>query len=80
MAIRDITEQTKIRKGPPCSVCETLGRLPAEEATALRALLTDPTWRYTKLSDELRSEGVDLEPFVLSRHARGKCAARERLR
>ena len=80
MAISDITEQTKVRKGPPCTVCETLGRLPQEEAAALRALLADPTWRYTKLSDELAKEGVDLASGVLSWHARGRCAARERLR
>ena len=80
MAIRDITEQTKTRKGPPCTVCETLHRLPAEEATALRSLLADPTWRYTRLSDELAKEGVDIASGVLSWHARGRCAAREKLR
>ena len=49
-------------------------------ATALRALLADPTWRYTRLSDELAKEGVDIASGVLSWHARGRCAARERLR
>lgn len=78
--ISDITNQAKTRKGPPCSVCETLTSLPQPEADALRSLLEDPTWRYTTLSDELRAEGVDLAPFVLSRHARGKCAARVRMR
>jgi hypothetical protein len=80
MAIRDITEQAKLRKGPPCTVCETLADLPEVEAEALRSLLADRTWRYTALSDELRKEGVDLAPYVLSRHAKGACAARERLR
>ena len=80
MAIRDITEQTKVRKGPPCTVCETLERLPAEESTALVVLLSDPTWRYTALSDALREEGVDLTPFMLSRHTKGQCAARSKLR
>jgi hypothetical protein len=80
MAIQDITEQTRTRKGPPCSVCETLNTLPGPEAMALRSLLEDPTWRYSALSDALRDEGLELAPFVLSRHAQGKCAAREKLR
>ena len=80
MAISDITAQAKIRKGPPCSVCEVLGSLPQPEADALRELLADPTWRYTTLSQDLLAEGIDLAPFVLSRHARGACVARERLR
>ena len=80
VAIRDITEQTKTRKGPPCTVCETLDTLPQDEATALTTLLADPTWRYRALSDELRGEGIDLAPFVLSRHAKGQCAARTKLR
>jgi len=80
MAIRDITEQTKVRKGPPCSVCEVLDTLTGPEAMALRSLLEDPTWRYTTLSDALKAEGIDLAPFVLSRHARGGCQARTKLR
>lgn len=80
MAIADITEQAKVRKGPPCSVCEVLADLPDTEAAALRSLLADKTWRYTALSDELHREGVELAPFVLSRHAKGGCAAREKLR
>lgn len=80
MAIRDITEQAKVRKGPPCTVCETLDTLPTTEADALRSLLADPTWRYRALSDELAKEGHDLAPFVLSRHAKGQCAARTKLR
>lgn len=61
-------------------MCETLAALPESEAAALKALLADPTWRYTRLSEELRKEGVDLAAHVLSRHARGQCTARERLR
>lgn len=80
MAIADLTNPAKTKKGPPCSVCETLARLPETEADALRALLSDPAWRYTTLSDELRTEGIELAPFVLSRHARGGCGAREKLR
>lgn len=81
MAITDITEQAKTRKGPPCSVCETLANLTGPEQQALRSLLEDPTWRYTELSVELREKAdLDLAPHVLSRHARGQCTARERLR
>ncbi|WP_332645063.1 hypothetical protein [Aeromicrobium sp.] len=84
MAISDIREQvTTVRKGPPCEVCGALSTLPEGEADALRALLADPTVRYSTLSEALLADEdtkLDINEYTLSRHARGKCAARERLR
>ena len=80
MAISDIAVPISRKPGPPCAVCGQLKSLPQAEATALRGLLADTTWRYTELSDELEREGVNLSPFMLSWHARGKCEAREKLR
>jgi hypothetical protein len=74
---------TKISRGPRCLVCVALASLPPTEAKALRGHLSNPAWRYTELSDALAADSdtpLDLKPFVLARHARGECAAGERLR
>ncbi len=84
MAISDLSQpSTRVNRGPMCEVCQALATLPPDEADALRGHLANPAWRYTELSDALagdKDSPLDLPSFVLSRHARGKCAARERLR
>jgi hypothetical protein len=81
MGIADLVVSTsKVRKGPPCSVCEALGRLPEDEQAALLRLLSDHTVRYTELSAALAGEGLDMSAGTLSRHARGRCEARTKLR
>lgn len=80
MPISEIEPRSKARKGPQCDVCRALDELPESESEALLALLKDPGWQYTLLSDALREQGVDLPHFSLSRHARGQCAARTKLR
>lgn len=74
---------TKVRKGPPCEVCDLLDRLTDTEASALRELLADTTVRYSVLADALRDDpdtDIDIPANTLSRHARGGCAARDKLR
>lgn len=82
MAISDLTATTPSAaiKGPTCTVCQQIASLPDVEAEALVALLSNPTWRYQELSDALDAEGINLAPNSLSRHARGRCAARVKLR
>ncbi len=85
MAIAGIakTGPTAITKGPPCSVCDALATLPPKEADALRGLLADPAWRYSELSDALAADPdtpLIISGNTLSRHARGRCSAREKLR
>lgn len=82
MAISDITARTdeKARKGPPCSVCGLLESLPDTERQALLTLLGDTGWRYSSISRELLAEGYDIADSSLSRHARGDCRARTKLR
>lgn len=80
MAISDIQAPTPGVPGPACTVCATLASVPADEAKALRALLADPSWRYVELSDRLEDQGYSLPSQSLSRHARGRCLAREKLR
>lgn len=81
MPIASITRtETPQPAGPKCSVCQTMAALDDTEAAALKALMSDPEWRYQELSDRLLAEGVDLPAASLSRHARGRCWAREKLR
>lgn len=81
MAISDlVVSSEKVRKGPPCTVCEAIERLPEKDSAALVRLLSDPTVRYTELSSALAGEGLDLGASTLSRHSRGRCEARTKLR
>lgn len=82
MAIADIasTDVPALIKGPSCTVCMLLAELPADEAQALRALLADTRWRYSALSEALKAEGHHLAAHALSRHGRGQCSAKTKLR
>lgn len=85
MAIAHILEQatTDTKKGPPCAVCDALASLSDTDAAALRGLLANPNVRYQALSDALAADEdtpLDLPAGTLSRHARGRCSAKERLR
>lgn len=75
MSLADLakSEPPAIRKGPSCSVCRTLGRLPAPEADALNALMADTRWTYKNLSRALEGNGITLPPHRLAYHARGEC-------
>lgn len=85
MAIAEIqhTVAPKIRKGPPCDVCAALKSLPESEAAGLRRLLSDPGWRYSTIAEKVRNDAdnpLDIPAYTYARHARGGCAAREKLR
>lgn len=85
MALSDIitNPRSELVKGPPCAVCEALAHLSEADAAALRTLLGNPSWRYQELSDALAADEdtpLSISANTLSRHARGHCAAREKLR
>lgn len=73
-------------KGPPCSVCQALSELPADDAAGLRAMLADKRRRFSEIA-ELVGADPDTPQWVRNiahgtyrRHARGQCSAREVLR
>ena len=68
------------RRGPSCDVCAVLATAKPEDAAALRAALGDPQMRYTIIAEALASTDTPLSGSSLSRHARGRCQAKERLR
>lgn len=83
MAISSLSPTETVKKGPTCQVCRELARLEPKEAAALRKHLANPAWRFTELADALFEDSggkINLREHVLSRHARGQCAAREKLR
>lgn len=85
MAIADLADLAAAT-GPgwrECQVCHALADLPTDKATLLRQLLASPMIRYSDLSHELSTDPdwqIDIDPGTLSRHARGRCSAREQLR
>ena len=83
MAISDLAKRVEEKLWQKCLVCHALENLPDVEAAALRDLLANPRVRYSELSNDLaRDEDypLDIPAETLSRHARGGCSARERLR
>ena len=83
MAISELAQPGKTNRGPTCQVCIALGDLSDKDAAALRGHLANRAWRFTELSDALAADPdtpLDLKPFILARHARGQCAAGEKLR
>lgn len=85
MAISDIAARasTAAEEAPwrTCQVCHALATLPKAESDALRELLAGKK-RYSELEQELQDDpdAPNLQRHALSRHARGTCDARERLR
>lgn len=82
MSLADVAKQGPVRveKGPTCSVCLLATTLPKAEAAALAQMLGDPEWRYTSIADALNAEGHSIYDGAVSRHVRGQCGARTKLR
>lgn len=82
MALSQNPKLTKARKGPACSVCQALSTLPPEDAAVLTEWMSNATLPFTDIAraTEEDPDTPTLKPFALSRHARGGCDARVRLR
>jgi len=59
-----------------CRMCQILDDVTVEEADKLRELLSNPTIGRSLLAKVLTSNGHDIKPNVLNRHARGDCAGK----
>ena len=85
MAISDIRKGSTPRRRretpwQPCATCALLADITPAEAKHIRALLADPEVRYSWLAEQLEERGKPVDWQALSRHARGICSAREKLR
>lgn len=58
-----------------CGMCAVLDNLSVEERAKVVELLQDPEVSKAKLTQVLRSHGHDVKVQVVTRHARGECAA-----
>lgn len=80
MALSDLATRT----GTPwqaCAACWTLETLPPKRAELLLAALGNKLARYSEIAADLLTEdGIDVDRQALSRHARGQCSARVKLR
>lgn len=82
MAISDLIERGNVPH-KVCATCHHLESLPPDKAKKLRAALSNTTVRYRELQTELATDPdflLDIDSASLSRHARGICGAREKLR
>jgi hypothetical protein len=85
MALSDIAKAASTADPLPwrtCAVCHALATIPADEAQGLRDLLRGKL-RYSDIRDLIAQDAdtpLQLDVDALSRHARGRCAAREVLR
>jgi hypothetical protein len=85
MALQDIAASLTDPGSVPhktCGACHALAGMDPAEATVLRGLLADRGVRFMDLAKALAEDpdSPTIHHDVLSRHARGLCAAREVLR
>ena len=87
MALSNLDQEpSAAKKGPDCTVCQALAALPDNQAELIRAALSNPRWRYTEIAAEVASDETvpdwvrAIHHQTYRRHAKGDCAARERLR
>lgn len=83
MALSDVA--ASLTGGLPhqtCGACHALAGMSPEDATTLRGLLADRSVKFKALAAMMEDdpETPTVEWAALSRHARGECSARERLR
>lgn len=84
MALADLAAKLATEPLPwrTCQVCHALATIPKGEADALRDLLRSKR-RYSEIVRDIADDPdtpLDLTADALSRHARGHCEAKERLR
>lgn len=82
MAISDLIERGNVPH-KVCATCHHLATLPPDKAEKLRAALANTAVRYRELQAELATDPeflLEIDSDTLSRHARGICGAREKLR
>ena len=83
MALADI--KSTLEPGAPhqtCATCHALAGMSDEDAATLRGLLANRGVRFKDLARALEDDpdSPSIEWQALSRHARGECGAKEKLR
>lgn len=83
MALSDVA--ATLTSGLPhqtCGTCHALAQMSDDDAATLRRLLEDRSVKFKTLADAMRDDPdtPSVEWQSLSRHARGGCSAKERLR
>lgn len=88
MAISDLAKTKPVapKPGPDCTVCLAMKELPPKDAAGLLSMLSDKRRPYSEIAQRIAKDKEtpqwvrDILESTYRRHARGNCAARERLR
>lgn len=84
MALADLA--AKVDAGVPwrtCAVCHALDTIDPTEADGFRALMANKSLRFTEIEELIATDEdtpLRIKSDTISRHARGGCDAREKLR
>jgi len=68
-----LVKQQSTKRGPACSVCTLLSRLPKADREALQAALDDKSYTGTAIARALQSEGHNIRSHTLVRHRNKEC-------
>lgn len=82
MAVADLSARTET-PWRTCPVCHAIQGMEIRHREILIAALSNPTIRYDVLAAELATDPafmLDIDRQALSRHARGVCSAKTKLR
>ncbi len=86
MALSAAAQSIESGEGVPwrtCAVCHALATIPPDEAAGFRALMGNKALRYNEVEQIIAADPdtpLVIPWATISRHARGGCDARERLR
>lgn len=84
MAVADLIAKANTVPWQTCAACHAMNSLPDAQAAVLVDLLSNSAIKYSELADEINADPdwpiSDLDRQALSRHARGRCAAKTKLR
>lgn len=83
MAVSDLIAKTQNVPWQTCATCHALNVLPDAQAAILTDLLSNTAIKYSELADEISADPdwpVEVDRQSLSRHARGRCSAKVKLR
>jgi hypothetical protein len=83
MAVSDLIAKANSVPAGSCATCYALATLPPDKAKILLELLSSETIKYSELADEITNDPdwpLEIDRQPLSRHARGTCSAKTKLR
>ena len=66
------------RKGPVCSICFVISRMPEGDRVVLAQAFDDDTFTSAAITRALKAEGHEVSTHSVARHRRGECSRESR--